>query len=384
MKGSFKKANALITPRKVLVVVQFSFAIILTISTILIKRQIDFGSQRKTGYDRANLIYLSMEGDIRKNYELIKNELLNSGTAVSVSQTHAPLTQVWSSGHGLNWKGKDPHAEITFNRSSTDGDLIKTAGFTLAEGRDIDLKNFPSDSTACLINETAAKVMGFKDPIGQTITDEPTTWHIVGVIKDFILESPYEPIKPVIFKGLKSGRNIVNIKFTNNRQVSQNLDYTEKILKKYNPAYPFEYRFMDEEYAQKFADEQLTRKLAALFSGLTIFISCLGLFGLAAYMAEARVKEIGVRKVLGASVSNITVLLSMDFMKLVLIAVLIASPIAYWAMSQWLKGYDYKIAIGASVFVFAGLIAIGIAMISVGYQAVKASLTNPVKSLRSE
>jgi ABC-type antimicrobial peptide transport system permease subunit len=384
LKGTFRKVNALLTPRKVLVVVQFSFAIMLTIATILVKQQIDYGTRRQTGYDRSNLIYLPIEGDAFKNYELIKNDLLNSGAAVAVSQSHAPLTQVWSSGHGLTWKGKDPTAEITFNRSSTNGGLVKTAGFKLVEGRDIDLVNFPSDSSACLINETAAKILGFKDPIGQTITDDPNTWHIVGVIKDFILESPFEPIKPIIFKGSRSWRNIINVKLSNNGTVAKNLATTQAIFKKYNPAYPFEYTFMDEDYARKFTDENLTRKLAGLFAGLTIFISCLGLFGLATYMAEARIKEIGVRKVLGASVGNITLLLSKDFMKLVMIAILIASPFAYWAMSQWLKGYNYRISIGASVFIYAGIIAMGIALVSVSYQAIKASVANPVKSLRSE
>jgi ABC-type antimicrobial peptide transport system permease subunit len=384
LKGTFKKANALVTPRKLLVVVQFSFAIILTISTILIKQQIDYGTSRNSGYDRSNLIFLPIEGDNYKNYDLIKNELLNSGAAISVSQSHAPLTQVWSSGHHLTWKGRDPNAEITFIRSSTSGDLVKTAGFKLVEGRDIDLANFPSDSSACLINETAAKIMGFKNPIGQTITDDPNTWHIVGVIKDFILENPFEPIKPIIFKGSRSSRNIINIKLSNSRPLGQSLAMAGAIFKKYNPAYPFEYTFMDEDYARKFSDENLTRKLAALFAGLTIFISCLGLFGLATYMAESRVKEIGVRKVLGATVGNITLLLSRDFMKLVIIAILIASPFAYWAMSQWLKGYNYRITISALVFIYAGAIAIGIALISVSFQAIKASMANPVKSLRTE
>jgi ABC-type antimicrobial peptide transport system permease subunit len=384
LKGTFRKVNALVAPRRILVVIQFSFAIILTIATILVKQQIDYGTQRKSGYDRSNLIFVPIEGDIEKNYDLIKNELENSRTAIAVSQSHAPLTQVWSSGHGLTWKGKDPTAQITFIRSSTNGDLVKTAGFTLVEGRDIDLINFPGDSSACLINEAAAKVMGFKDPIGQIITDDPNSWHVVGVIKDFILESPFEPIKPIIIKGSRSGRNIVNIKMNGNKQTAENLASAEKIFKKYNPAYPFDYKFMDEDYARKFTDEQLTRKLATLFAGLTIFISCLGLFGLATYMAEARVKEIGVRKVLGASISNITLMLSKDFLKLVWIAILIASPFAYWAMSQWLKGYNYRINITATVFIYAGLIAMGIALLSVSYQAIKASLANPVKSLRNE
>ena len=384
LKGEFKKVNALITPRKLLVVLQFSFAIMLIVSTLLIKQQIQFGINRKVGYEKDRMAFVPIEGDIQKNYALIKYSLLNAGIAEAVSQTHAPLTQVWSSGHGLNWKGKDPHAEITFNRSTTDGDIVKTAGLSLVEGRDINLKEYPTDSSACLINQAAAKVMGFKDPIGQTIFDDPNTWHIVGVVRDFVLESPYEPIKPIIFKGPKAGRNIINIKFSSIHPISQNLQAAEKIFKLYNPAYPFEYRFMDEDYGLKFSQEQLTATLAALFAGLTIFISCLGLFGLATYMAETRIREIGIRKVLGASVSNIAFLLSKDFLKLVLTGILIGSPIAWWAMNNWLGKYNYHIQIGWLVFIVAGTAAILIALLSVGYQSIRAANANPVKSLRTE
>ena len=199
-----------------------------------------------------------------------------------------------------------------------------------------------------------------------------------------MLESPYEPIKPIIFKGPKAGRNIINIKFSSIHPISQNLQAAEKIFKLYNPAYPFEYRFMDEDYGLKFSQEQLTATLAALFAGLTIFISCLGLFGLATYMAETRIREIGIRKVLGASVSNIAFLLSKDFLKLVLTGILIGSPIAWWAMNNWLGKYNYHIQIGWLVFIVAGTAAILIALLSVGYQSIRAANANPVKSLRTE
>lgn len=382
LKGNFKKANALVTPRKALVVLQFTFAIVLVVSTIVVNQQLRYGSARLTGYDKSNLAYVFLEGDIMKNYELIKYDLVSQGIAQSVSQTHAPLTQMWSSGHGLKWAGKDPNLEVTFNRSTTDGSLIRTAGLQLLDGRDIDLKMYPSDSSACLINETAAKIIGQKNIIGQSIYDEPNTWHVVGVIKDFILESPYDPIKPIIFKGPKAQSNVLNIKFNSAHTTAENLAAAEKIFKKYNPLYPFEYHFMDEEYAKKFANEQLTGKLATLFSILTIFISCLGLFGLAMYMAEARIKEIGIRKVLGASVRSITTLLSKDFMKLIIISILIASPIAYWAMNKWLEGYQYKISVNWQVFVAAGGTALLIALLTVSYQAIKAAVSNPAKSLK--
>ena len=384
LKGSFKKINALVTPRKVLVVSQFTFAIILVISTIIIVQQIKYGQNRKTGYDRTNLAYVFMEGDIRKNYELIKNDLINSGAAISVNQTMAPLTQVWSSGFSLSWPGKDPNMHISFDRSTTNGGLAKTIGISFVEGRDIDMSSFPSDSTACVINESAAKLMKFKSPVGQTIFDDPFTWHIVGVIKDFILTSPYDATRPIIFKGPKYGSNVMNIKFNGQHATTANLAKAAAIFTKYNPSFPFEYHFVDEEYAKKFNDQQLVAKLAALFSGLTIFISCLGLFGLATYMAENRIKEVGVRKILGASVSNIAALLSKDFLKLVVVAIFLASPIAWYAMKVWLQGFDYRIHLSWYVFVFAGSAALFIALITVSFQAIRAAVANPVNCLRSE
>jgi len=309
---------------------------------------------------------------------------MNSGTAIAVSQTMAPLTQSWSSGMSLNWQGKDPNTRPTFDRSTTDGGIIKTAGLELVQGRDIDINKYPTDSTACIINESAAKIMNFKNPIGQLVFDDPINWHIVGVIKDFILQSPYDKTRPIIFKGPKYGSNVLNIKFNSRYSTAQNLTTAEKIFKKYNPAYPFEYHFIDEEYAKKFSDQQQTGTLAGLFAGLTIFISCLGLFGLATYMAESRIKEVGVRKILGASVSNIAALLSKDFVMLVIISIFIASPIAWYFMKLWLISFDYRIHISWYVFALAGLTAIIIALITVSFQAIKAAIANPVTSLRSE
>jgi putative ABC transport system permease protein len=384
LKGAFKKVNALVTPRKILVISQFTFAIILIICTIIIIQQIKYAQGRKTGYDKDHLAYVYLEGQIPKNYELIKNDLLHSGTAISVNQTMAPLTQSWSSGSSLSWQGKDPNMRISFDRSTTDGNLVRTMGLDLISGRDIDIKTYPTDSTACVVNESAVRLMQFKNPIGQIIFDDPVSWHIVGVIRDFILTSPYDPTRPIIFKGPKYGRNVLNIKFNHDHATAENLASAEKIFKKYNPAYPFEYHFIDQEYAQKFNDERLTATLAGLFAGLTIFISCLGLFGLASYMAENRIKEVGVRKILGASITNIAALLSGDFIRLVIIAIVIASPIAWYFMNKWLIGFNYRIRISWSVFALAGIAAIVIALITVSFQAVKAAIANPVKSLRSE
>jgi len=384
LKGMFRSSKALITPRKVLVVLQFTFAIILIISTIIVKHQIDYARDREAGYDKRNLMYHMLTGDLDKNFNLVKNELLASGVATSISKTSAPLTQGWSDTWGFEWKGKDPNDKTDFDRYSADENLVATAGFQLVKGRDFNLKQFPTDSTGVILNESAAKAMGFKDPIGQIVKDNDINWHVVGVIKDFILQSPYYPLKPMVIEGSKGWFNTMHIKLNPQNSTAQNLKKAEAIFKKYNPEYPFEYKFIDEEYATKFEDEKRTATLTALFAGLTIFISCLGLFGLAAYMAQNRIKEIGVRKVLGASVANITTLLSKDFLKLVIISLVIASPVAAFAMYKWLQDYPYRVNIEWWVFVIAGLAAVTIALLTVSFQAIKAATANPVKNLRTE
>src|SRR5450432_2974368 len=387
LKGTFKKANAAITPRKVLVVLQFTFATILIICTIIIKQQIDYARNRATGYNKDNIVYHFMTGDIPKNYALIKNELLSAGIAKSITKTNSPLTERWSNGWGQSWEGKSPNDNTSFDRYLADEGLGATAGLQFIQGRDFDLKQFPSDSTGLIINESSLKEMRFKNPLGKKVFDLGIEWHIVGVVKDFILTSPYEPTRPILICGAKSKFmtfNVMQIKLNGNNATAKNLAKAAAIFRKYNPDYPFEYKFVDEAYAQKFDNEQRQGVLAALFAGLTILISCLGLFGLATYMAENRIKEIGVRKVLGASVTGITALLSKDFVKLVIISFVIAAPLSYWAMYKWLQDYEYRVSIHWWVFGIACVLSVTIAILTVSYQAIKAALGNPVKSLRTE
>ncbi len=385
LKGTFKAANALVTPRKILVVLQFTFAIVLIISTLIVKQQIAYAQGRESGYNRNNLIYHPLAGELEKKYALVKNELLTSGAVVSVSKTNAPLTENRSNSWGFEWPGKDPNDKTVFNRFTVDEGIVTTAGFKLVQGRDFDLKSFPTDSTALLLNETAIIKMNIKDAVGKIIKDNGIDWHVVGVVKDFILQSPFQPIEPMVIEGAKMPFfSMIHLKLNPKNTTSQNLKIVEAIFKKYNPEYPFEYHFVDQEYAKKFDDEKRTATLSALFASLTIFISCLGLFGLATYVAENRIKEIGVRKVLGASVSSITTLLSKDFLKLVVIALLIASPIAWWAMHKWLQNYEYRVTISWWVFVSAGILSVLIALLTVSFQAIKAAIANPVKSLRTE
>jgi ABC-type antimicrobial peptide transport system permease subunit len=385
LKGSLKAVNALVTPRKVLVIAQFTFAIVLIIATIIVRQQIQNAQERQAGYSKDNLVYHFMEGEVEKNYTLIKNELLANGAAISVTKTSAPITEGWSNTWGIEWQGKNPKDKTLINRFCADDAIVKTIGLQLVAGRDFDLTNFPTDSSAAIINESAVKIMGFKDPIGQVLKDnDKEDWHVIGVIKDFILTSPYMPVEPIFIAGAKAWFNVIHIKLNGKNTTEKNVALLKEVFKKYNPQYEFNYRFVDEEYAKKFNDEKRTSTLATLFALLTIIISCLGLFGLSSYMAENRVKEIGVRKVLGASVRNITVLLSKDFLKLVLISFVIASPLAYWAMYNWLQPFSYRVTIHWWVFALAGLSAVFIALFTVSYEAIKAAIANPVKSLRTE
>jgi putative ABC transport system permease protein len=386
LKGTFNRQQSVVSPRKVLVIFQFTIAIVLIISTIIIYKQITFVQQRDNGYAQVNLVEHPLNGDLKKNFEPLKNELLSSGAVTAVCKTSLSVTIDGSSTSGLNWGDMAPsHKLINFSQFATTGDFVKTAGLKLISGRDIDLATYPSDTTAVVINEAALKATGFKNPIGQTLLYGAKPITIVGVIKDFIIGSPYQPVGPMLVFGSKKWwYNAVNFRLNAKNTTSKNLQIAEKIFKKYNPAYPFQYRFVDAAYNEKFKDEVRTGTLAAVFAGLTIMISCLGLFGLAAYMAESRSKEIGIRKVLGASVNSIISLLTREFVVLVIVSIVIATPIGWYAMNHWLQSYSYRISISWLSFGLAGAFAIIIAVVTVSMQAFKAAIINPVKSIKAE
>ena len=386
LKGALKTSREGIAPRKFLVVLQFSFAIVLIISTIVVLQQIRHAQNRDSGYQRDNIVYNYMQGDVLKNYDMIRDELINDRVATDITRTSQPMTRHWSDSWGFQWSGSNAEDQKTdFIFFASDNKFVETMGLKLIAGRDINTISFPTDSNAMLLNEAAVKVMRLKNPIGAEVRMGDSRWHVVGVIKDFILESPYSPIAPMIMVGPSSlSFYVLNMKLNPANTVSDNLKKAESIFKKYNPSYPFEYYFLDEDYANKFANEKQTGKLAALFAGLTIFISCLGLFGLSSFTAENRIKEIGIRKVLGASVFSITQLLSRDFMKLILLSFLIAAPFAWWAMNEWLQSYQYRISVSWWIFAVTLLLSVAIALITISFQSVKAALMNPAKSLRSE
>jgi len=384
LKGNslFTGATKLFNPRKVLVVLQFSVAIVMVVSTIVIYRQIKFAQNRDAGYNIANLIEVPVEGDILKNYVAIKSELLGNNAATAMCKTSYTVTLNGSTSSGFKWDGMQKDQEnLSFTRFGTSGDFVKTMGLKLVEGRDIDFNAFPSDSAACLINTTALAQMRIKDPIGKLINGSEK---IVGVFKDFIIQSPYANVDPMIVFGSKNWAYNLVIRLNAGNDVGKNLDVARQVFKKYNPAYPFSFQFIDKEYQQKFNDQQQTGTLAFVFACLTIFISCLGLFGLASYMAENRSKEIGIRKVLGASVAHIAQMLTKEFVFLVIVAIIIASPVAWWAMNKWLQDFTYRIDIGWFTFAAAGSVAIMIAVITVSMQAIKAAMANPIKSIKTE
>jgi ABC-type antimicrobial peptide transport system permease subunit len=367
------------------VVFQFSVAIALIVGTIIVRQQIQFAKDRELGYNKSNLLYTWINEEVRNNLEAIKTELISSGVASNITATSSPITECWSDGWGMEWEGKDPGDKTDIDRFTSDGPLVKTFGMQLVTGRDFDLGKFPTDSSGMIINESSLKLMKFKNPMGQIIKDNGQEWHVIGVVKDFIMRSPYSPHKPLIISGPKSKWfNALHIKLREDSPLSQSLSKMEKILKKYNPEYPFDPIFVDKDYAQKFEDENKIGTMAGVFAWLTIFISCMGLFGLATYMAENRTKEIGIRKVLGSSVFGIVRLLSRDFIILVFIAFVIATPVAWWALGKWLEDYTYRVEVSWQVFAVSGCLAVLIALFTVSYQAIRAAIANPVKSLRTE
>ena len=301
-----------------------------------------------------------------------------------MAESSSPTTAVYSNQIGFNWQGKDPSSLPAFGTIAVTEDFGKTIGWQIKEGRDFS-KDFGTDSLGMILNEAAVKQIGMKqDIIGQTIQFNDKNYHVVGVIKDMIMESPYKPVTPTVFLYDRNWANVITIAIKPGAQVTEALDKIGAVLKKFNPGAPFDYTFNDEAYAKKFADEQRIGKLASFFTILAIFISCLGLFGLASFVAEQRKKEISVRKVLGASTFKLWQMLSKEFALLVIISCVIAIPLAWYYLNNWLQQYDYRTSISFWIFILSGLGALAITLITVSFQAIKAAIANPVKSLRSE
>ena len=384
LKGTFRVGRFASLPRKVLVVVQFSISIALIIGTIIVYRQIQYAKDRPVGYDREGLVTIMMNTpDLYGHYDAIRNDLLATGEVENMAESSSPSTGIWSNNIGFSWSGKDPNSLPLFGTVAMTYDFGRTIHWQIKEGRDFS-RNFLTDSTAMIMNKSAVKLVGIKNVVGMIIKWDTTPHQVVGVIKDMIMESPYEPVKPTFFFLNPGWANVVTIRLKPSTSMQKGLAKVESVFRKYNPAAPFEYKFTDEEYARKFEDEKRIGNLSTFFAILAVFISCLGLFGLASFVAEQRTKEIGVRKVLGASVFNLWQMLSKDFVNLVIISCAIAIPIAWFFLHQWLLKYPYRTEISWWIFLLAGMGAMCITLLTVSYQAIKAALMNPVSSLRTE
>lgn len=384
LKGTFRAGRFSSLPRKVLVVVQFTVSVSLIIGTIVIFRQIQFAKDRPIGYNRDNLVRIPIKSeDIITHYRSLRSDLLNTGQIVEVAATDSPITNTGVTNGGFTWAGKDPNLSNDFTSLRVTYEFGDMVDWEIIEGRDFS-RDFATDSSSFILNEAAVAYMGLEHPVGTIMERGGDRHEIIGVVKNLVTQSPYDPVRQTIFMHHETWLRQINLKLKPDSRAHEALAEIEAIFKKYDPVNTFEYQFADEEYARKFQNEERLGKLASFFAVLAIFISCLGLFGLAAYVAEQRTKEIGIRKVLGASVSSLWQLLSKDFLFLVFIACFLAAPIASYLMRGWLEAFAYRTTISWWVFALVSLAAMLITLLTVSFQALRAALMNPVKSIKSE
>lgn len=392
LKGKIRYGKFAALPRKILVVMQFSISVVLIICTAVIYQQIEFAKDRPVGFNRSGLLMIEKRSaDFYGKYDVLQTELKNTNVVEEISESQGAPTQIVSGNNGWDWKGRDPNLDESFVTHTVSHSHGRTIGWEFVQGSDFSVDNI-NDSSGVVINEAALKLMGLKDPIG-----EPVSWKwwqdgrvlnykILGVIKNPVMDSPYASAFPTIFfvKGFNGSPDWINIRIKPTVSISEALPKIERVFKNVIPSAPFDYLFADEEHALKFAAEERVGKLASVFAALAIFISCLGLFGLASFVAEQRTKEIGIRKVLGATVAGVWRMLSKDFVVLVLISCALSVPLAWYMMSDWLQHYNYRIELSVWTFVLTCFAAVLITLSTVSFQAVKAGITNPVNSLRAE
>jgi ABC-type antimicrobial peptide transport system permease subunit len=381
LKGTFLAGRKAVLPRRILVVAQFVISILLISATIIIYQQIQHVKNRDIGYNADNLIMIPSSHDVQKNYAVIKNELLKTGMVSAVTRTFSPITQVWWKAPAPHWEG-EPDANIIVTGFSTGRDFTKTIGVKMLQGKDF--SGLPSDSSAMMLNKAALDVMGLKNPVGMQMRYGKETYTVTGVTANVVMESPYKPVEPMIIFYQPDNTNIVSIRLNHSANLQKALKSMETIFKTYNPSVPFDYQFADKEFGKKFITEELISKLTNIFAGLAIFICCIGLAGLASFTIEKRIREIGIRKVLGSSVQQILLLISKEFLKLVSIAFIFAVPLTWWAMNSWLQKYEYRIHISIWLFVVVGFLILLLTLTVVSLNTLRAARANPVKSLRTE
>jgi putative ABC transport system permease protein len=390
LKGTFKVGRYAGLPRKILVVIQFTVSVAFIIGTVIVMQQINYAKNRPIGYDKEGLIQIpTFSQDFSGKTELMRTEFLGSGAVLEISTSSSPTTQIWSNRSGFTWEGKPEGFQEDLAWTEVSPEYAKSLGLKIVEGRDFS-RDFATDSLGVLINETAKKYLGMENPIGQLLKDDSDEdpnppLKIIGVVEDMIAQSPYEPVKQAMYVYDRSDNgSYYNLRLNPKQSASQNLVIVERVFKEHFTDVPFEYQFVDDQYGEKFASEERIGTLSGIFTALAILISCLGLFGLTSFVAEQRTKEIGVRKVLGATVFNVWNMLSKDFLKLVVISCFIAIPIAYYVMNGWLQEYPYRVILKWWIFALAMFGAMGVTVLTVSFQAIKAAKQNPIKSLRME
>ncbi|MEP0134482.1 MAG: ABC transporter permease [Eudoraea sp.] len=390
LKGTFNVGRYAGLPRKILVVMQFAVSVAFIIGTVIVMQQINFAKNRPVGYDKEGLIQIpTFSQDFEGKYDLMRSEFLASNAIVEMSSSSSPTTRIWSNRSGFNWEGKPEGFQEDMAWTEVSPEYAKSLNLKIVEGRDFS-REFASDSLAVLINETAKKYLGMPDPVGKFLKDDneedpKPPLKIIGVVEDIIAQSPYEPVKQGLYVYDRfNNSSYYNLRLNPEKSASENIAVIERVFKGHFPDIPFEYEFVDEQYGEKFASEERIGTLSGIFTALAILISCLGLFGLTSFVAEQRTKEIGVRKVLGASVFNVWNMLSKDFLKLVVISCFIAVPIAYYVMNGWLQEYPYRVILKWWIFALAIVGAMLVTVVTVSFQSIKAARANPVRSLRME
>ncbi|MBB6325821.1 ABC-type antimicrobial peptide transport system permease subunit [Algoriphagus iocasae] len=385
LKGAFKAGRFSAVPRKILVVAQFTVSITLIIGTLIVFKQIQFTKNRPIGYDNMGVISAPIRSEgIREHFDAFRNDLQNTGSVKEVALTDSPLTATNVTNSGFTWEGKDPGMAEEFATLRVTHEFGEMIDWQILEGRDFS-RDFASDTMAFIINESAAKYLGMEDPVGKSLKwGNNGEYKIIGMVKDMVTQSPYSPVKQMLFFLNYKRVNMVHIKINPDVSATEALSKIETVFKKHDPANDFEYSFVDQDYGKNFDNERRIAKLTSAFAGLAMLICCLGLFGLASFMAEQRTKEIGIRKVMGASVVNLWSMMSKDFVRLVVISSLISIPIAFHFLSSWLENYEYRTPISWWIFAASGFGAVLITLLTVSYQSLKAALINPVRSLKTE
>ena len=388
LKGVFKAGRLAALPRKVLVVTQFTISVVLIIGTLVVYSQIRYSQDRPMGYDKTGLMMVQMKSpDFYGKYGMLGDELKKTGAIEEMAESSSPMTHVWSSDDQFAWPGYDPTVDKDFGTMSVTHDFGKTVGWTISEGRDFS-REFKSDSASLILNQSAVASMGLKNPVGAIIKRGAgayaSTYTVIGVVKDMLVESPYDNVRPTVYFMDYENVNWMLFRLNRNQSAHTSIAKIEATFRKLLSAVPFDYVFADKDYATKFAAEERIGTLAVFFTALAVFISCIGLFGLASFVAEQRTKEIGIRKVLGATIANLWSMLSGEFVRLVAVSCLIAVPVAWYAMHGWLQNYSYRVPIEWRVFAVTALGVLVLTLLTVSFQAIRAALGNPVDSLRSE